>query len=77
MIALIDVALGGRQAEELIYGKDMVTTGCSSDLTMATNIAYDYIRRFGMKNETIMISANGKDGISDRLSYEIDTEVQK
>jgi hypothetical protein len=44
---------------------------------MATNIAYDYIRRFGMKNETIMISANGKDGISDRLSYEIDTEVQK
>jgi hypothetical protein len=44
---------------------------------MATNIAYDYIRKFGMMNDKIMISSSGKDAISDRLSYEIDEEVQK
>ena len=30
--AAIDVALGGRAAEELFLGEDLVTTGCSSDL---------------------------------------------
>lgn len=32
MIAMIDVAMGGRAAEEIFYGKDNITTGCSSDL---------------------------------------------
>ena len=36
MIASIDVAMGGRVAEEIIYGNDNITTGCSSDLAKAT-----------------------------------------
>lgn len=75
LLARIDVALGGRQAEEMIYGTDEITTGCSSDLQQATNIAYQFIRRFGM-GDTFMISAE-KNGLSDKLNYEIDTKVQE
>lgn len=41
---MIDVALGGRAAEEMIYGKDDVTSGCSSDLQRATDVAARMIR---------------------------------
>jgi len=37
--AQMDVSMGGRAAEELIYGPDKVTTGASSDLEQATNVA--------------------------------------
>ena len=42
--AMIDVALGGRAAEDMIYGYDDVTSGCSSDLTRATDVATRMIR---------------------------------
>jgi ATP-dependent metalloprotease len=42
--AMIDVALGGRAAEDMIYGKDDVTSGCSSDLQRATDVATRMIR---------------------------------
>ncbi len=41
-------ALGGRVAEKLIYGKDRVTTGASSDLRLATGIARDMVIEQGM-----------------------------
>jgi len=41
---MIDVALGGRAAEEMIYGKDDTTSGCSSDLMRATDVATRMIR---------------------------------
>lgn len=41
---MIDVALGGRAAEEMIFGHDDVTSGCSSDLTRATDVATRMIR---------------------------------
>lgn len=44
MTASIDVALGGRAAEELIYGKDDTTTGCSSDLERATQVAGSMVK---------------------------------
>lgn len=44
MTAFIDVALGGRAAEELIYGKDDTTTGCSSDLERATQVAGSMVK---------------------------------
>jgi len=55
MLASIDGLLGGRQAEEMIYGTDEITTGCSSDLQQATKAAYSYVRNFGM-GEDIMLS---------------------
>lgn len=41
-------ALGGRIAEEVIYGKDKVTTGAGSDLRKATEIARDMVIEQGM-----------------------------
>ena len=41
-------AMGGRIAEELIYGKDRVTTGAGSDLRKATEIARDMVIEQGM-----------------------------
>jgi ATP-dependent metalloprotease len=36
--------MGGRAAEEIIFGKEDLTSGCSSDLVKATQMAYQYIR---------------------------------
>ena len=41
-------AMGGRQAEELIYGEAGISTGASSDLRSATNIARNMIVELGM-----------------------------
>jgi ATP-dependent metalloprotease len=56
MIANIDVAMGGRAAEELFLGNDEITTGCSSDLSKATEIAYQYVKTLGMMEEYSLIS---------------------
>lgn len=44
----IMVMLGGRAAEEIIFGKEKITTGASSDLNNATNIAMGMISEYGM-----------------------------
>ncbi|BAY86756.1 ATP-dependent metalloprotease FtsH [Calothrix parasitica NIES-267] len=44
------VALGGRIAEELIYGEEEVTTGASNDLQQVANVARQMVTRFGMSD---------------------------
>ena len=45
------VALGGRVAEEIIYGEDEVTTGASNDLQQVAQTARQMITRFGMSDK--------------------------
>ncbi|ALE52627.1 ATP-dependent metalloprotease [Candidatus Thioglobus autotrophicus] len=42
---------GGRIAEELIYGKDAVTTGASNDIERATEIAHKMVKHWGMSDK--------------------------
>ncbi|HJN36359.1 MAG TPA: cell division protein FtsH, partial [Prochlorococcaceae cyanobacterium Fu_MAG_50] len=45
------VALGGRVAEEIVYGQDEVTTGASNDLQQVAQVARQMITRFGMSDK--------------------------
>ena len=45
------VALGGRVAEEIVYGEDQVTTGASNDLQQVASTARQMITRFGMSDK--------------------------
>ncbi len=43
-------AYGGRAAEELVFGKEHVTTGAASDIQQATNIARRYVSQWGLSD---------------------------
>jgi cell division protease FtsH len=51
--AQLAVALGGRVAEEIIYGADGITTGASSDLQQVRNIARRMVSQWGFANEAM------------------------
>ncbi|WP_448525912.1 ATP-dependent zinc metalloprotease FtsH3 [Parathermosynechococcus lividus] len=44
------VALGGRIAEEIVFGEDEVTTGASNDLQQVARVARQMVTRFGMSD---------------------------
>ena len=49
--AMITHALGGRAAEEIIFGKDKVTTGAGHDLEHVTNIVRKMVTQYGMSEK--------------------------
>lgn len=48
LLARIDTALGGRAAEEVVFGEDYVTQGAASDLKLANQIARSMVTQYGM-----------------------------
>ncbi|WP_313233639.1 ATP-dependent metallopeptidase FtsH/Yme1/Tma family protein [Tissierella praeacuta] len=58
ILSNIMIALGGRAAEEIIYGKEEITTGASSDLEKATDMALSMIGIFGMDDKVGLLNYN-------------------
>ncbi|WP_196797624.1 ATP-dependent zinc metalloprotease FtsH [Gloeocapsa sp. PCC 7428] len=50
LLARITATLGGRAAEEIVFGKEEVTTGAGQDLQQLTNLARQMVTRFGMSD---------------------------
>lgn len=82
-------ALGGRIAEEVIYGRDQITTGAGSDLRSATSIARDMIIEQGMgvklrdqvfhedEGGLMMDRITKEKPYSEKTAEEIDREVKQ
>ena len=58
ILSNIMISLGGRAAEEIIYGKDEVTTGASSDLEKATDMTLSMIGVLGMDEVVELLNYN-------------------
>ena len=80
---------GGRIAEELIFGKDMVTTGASNDIERATEIAKNMVTKWGLSEKMGPMSYSDEDGevflgksvtqhktMSDDTARDIDNEIR-
>jgi cell division protease FtsH len=84
------MAMGGRVAEEIIFGYDKVTSGASSDIQYVTNLARNMVKKWGMSDEVGAIfygegdenpflgySIGKKESVSEETLKKIDAEVKK
>jgi cell division protease FtsH len=67
----IKIALAGRAAEEIMFGKDNITTGAYSDIQQATKIILAMVKGYGMFEDTGLLSYEILDGQGMANSTEI------
>ena len=90
MYANLAVAMGGRVAEEVVFGYDKVSSGASSDISYATNLARDMVTRWGMSDELgplqyaeadeevfLGYSVNRQKNMSNETAQAIDKEIRR
>ncbi|MFD1624553.1 ATP-dependent zinc metalloprotease FtsH [Azospirillum griseum] len=90
LLADLCVAMGGRIAEELIFGKDRVTTGASGDIKMATEMARRMVTEWGMSDKLGPLlygeptqevflghSVTQHKNMSDRTAQMVDEEIRR
>ena len=90
MEANISKAMGGRVAEEMIFGHDKVTSGASSDIAMATKLAKDMVTKYGMSKDLGPLSYGANEDevflgrqitrqehMSEETAKRVDAEVKK
>ena len=58
--ARLDVCMGGKIAEEMLYGPNNVTSGCSSDLSSATGMARAMVTSYGMSDKVGPVKLSDK-----------------
>jgi cell division protease FtsH len=63
LLAELEVAMGGRAAEELIFGPEAVTTGAAGDIRMATDIASRMVTAYGMTERFGPVALADADGV--------------
>ncbi|WP_309606350.1 ATP-dependent zinc metalloprotease FtsH [Phenylobacterium sp.] len=56
MTSRLAIMMGGRVAEELIFGKDKITSGASSDIQAATGLARNMVTRWGYSEKLGLVS---------------------
>jgi cell division protease FtsH len=89
MHANLSVSMGGRVAEELIFGYDKVSSGASSDIQYATSLARDMVTQWGMSDEMgplqyeerqegyLGYGMSQRSAMSDETARKIDAEIRK
>ncbi|KAK6101932.1 Uncharacterized protein BM_BM13758 [Brugia malayi] len=84
MLAQLDTLMGGRVAEELIFGPEKVTTGAGDDLRKATELAKKMVKTFGMSDKVGLRIADDEsrsliadNHLSSPLSDIIDKEISR
>ncbi|MAK64987.1 MAG: cell division protein FtsH, partial [Maricaulis sp.] len=71
MTSFLAIAMGGRVAEELKFGKDKITSGASSDIQQATRMARAMITRWGFSDKLGTIDYSDDNGQNVFLGQEI------
>ncbi|XP_034071324.1 ATP-dependent zinc metalloprotease YME1L1b isoform X2 [Gymnodraco acuticeps] len=76
LLAQMDVSMGGRVAEEIIFGNEYITTGASSDFDSATKIAKMMVTRFGMCEKLGVMTYSDMTAQSPETQAAVENEVR-
>lgn len=76
ILAAIDVCMGGRAAEELVYGDSKVTTGAGMDMRQASDLARRFTMAYSMSSLGLTSYADGTEPSPQRKA-QIDGEVER